>query len=117
MQLTNLKVEFQAGKTKQHLCDWKHLTSEIEILQTLSVLPIELTDELVQTHHHNCSQQHLLAIIDDEIKNVLPKNEITRCDHKEGKIISTIFLRRKRMAVQINTQLKEPQQKHRKTTL
>ena len=50
MQLTNLKVEFQAGKTKQHLCDLKHLTSAIQILQTLSGLPIELTDELVQTH-------------------------------------------------------------------
>ena len=50
MQLTNLKVEFQAGKTKQHLCDLKHLTSAIQILQTVSGLPIELTDELEQTH-------------------------------------------------------------------
>ena len=53
-QLTKLKVEFQTGKTKQYLCNWKHLTSDIEILH----LPIELTDELVQTQPHHCSQQH-----------------------------------------------------------
>ena len=45
-QLTNLKVEFQVDRTNQHLCGWKHLTSEIEILQSVSGLPIELTDEL-----------------------------------------------------------------------
>ena len=48
IQPTNLKVEFQAGKTKQYLCNWKHLTSDIEILQTVLGLPIELTDGLVQ---------------------------------------------------------------------
>ena len=47
IQLTNLNAEFRAGKTKQHLCDWKHLTSDIEILQIVSGLLIELTDELV----------------------------------------------------------------------
>ena len=27
-QSTSLKAEFQAGKTKEHLFDWKHLTSD-----------------------------------------------------------------------------------------
>ena len=89
-QLTKFKVEFQAGKTKQYLCNWKHLTSDIEILQTVSGLPIEITDELVQTQLHHCSQQHQ-SIIDDEIKILLQKNMITRCDHEEGEIISPIF--------------------------
>ena len=94
-QLTNLKVDFQAGKTKQYLYNWKHLTSDIEILQTVSGLPIELPDELVQTHlHHCCSHQHQ-SVIDDEIEKLLQRNVTTRCDHEEGEIISPIFLQKK----------------------
>ena len=94
-QLTNLKVEFQAGKTKQYLYNWKHLTSDIEILQTVLGLPIELTDELVQTHlHHCCSHQHQ-SIIDDGIEKLLQRNLTTRCDHEEREIISPIFLKKK----------------------
>ena len=89
-QLTNIKVEFQAGKTKQYLCNWKHLTSDIEILQIVSDLPIELTDVLVQTHLHHCSQQHQ-PVMDNEKEKLLQKNVIRRCDHEEGEIISTIF--------------------------
>ena len=57
-QLTSIKAEFQADRPKQHLFGWKHLTSDLEILQTVSGLPIALTGELVQTHHYDCSQQH-----------------------------------------------------------
>ena len=92
-QLTNLKVEFQAGKIKQCLCNWKHLTSDIEILQTVLGLPIELTDDLVQTHLHHCSQKHQL-VIDDEIEKLLQKNMITRCDHEKEEIISPIFFKK-----------------------
>ena len=93
-QLTNLKLEFQVDRTNQHLCGWKHLTSEIEILQSVSGLPIELTDELAQTHHHNYSQQHQLAI-DDKTEKRLQKNVITRCDYKEQEICLPIFLKKK----------------------
>ena len=75
-QLTSIKVEFQADRPKQHLFGWKYLTSDLEILQTVSGLPIELTGELVQTHHYNCSQQHQL-VIDDEIEMFLQKNVST----------------------------------------
>ena len=43
-ELTNFKVEFQAGKTEQYLCNYKHLTLDTEILQTVSGLPIEITE-------------------------------------------------------------------------
>ena len=69
-QLTNFKVEFQAAKTKQYPYNWKHLTSDIEILQTVLGLPIELTDEVVQTHLDHCSQQHQ-SVINDEIAKLL----------------------------------------------
>lgn len=55
-QPTNLKTEFQAGKIKQHVFDYRHLTSDLETLQTLPGLSIELTDELVQIKPHSDSQ-------------------------------------------------------------
>ena len=70
------------------------MTLDLEILQTFSGLPVELTDELVKTHLHNCSQQYQ-SVIDDEIEKLLQKNVITRCDHEEGEIISPIFLKKK----------------------
>ena len=57
-------------------------------------LPIELTSELVQTHHQNCSQQHQLTI-DHEKEKLLLKNLITRRDHEDGEITSPIFLKDK----------------------
>ena len=41
MRSTSFKAEFQASKTKEHLFDWKHLTSDLEILRTVSGLPID----------------------------------------------------------------------------
>ena len=47
---------------------------------------------MVQTHRHNCSQQHQI-VLDDEIEKLLRKNVITRCDHEEEEIISPLFLK------------------------
>ena len=57
-------------------------------------MSMELTDELVQTYHHNCSQPHQL-VIDDEIEKLLKKNVITRCDNEEKAIISPISSKKK----------------------
>ena len=71
-KLKNFEEECQAGKTKQHLCNLKHLTSDIEIFEMVPGLPIELTDELVQSHLHNCSHQHQ-SVIDDKTEKLLQK--------------------------------------------
>ena len=71
-QLTDFEEECQAGKTKQHLCNWKHLTSDIEVFEMVLGLPIELTDELVQSYLHNCSHQHQ-SVIDDKTEKLLQK--------------------------------------------
>ena len=64
----NSGCHLSTGKLKEYLFDWKHLTSDLEISQTVSSLPIELTDELTQTHHHNCSQPHQLVIDNEKEK-------------------------------------------------
>ena len=92
--MTKLKENFQAGKTRQNILQWEKLTSDFEILETVSGLPIEISGGNFQSHQHICSQKQQV-IIDDEIEKLLKKNVITRCEHEEGEIISPIFLRDK----------------------
>ena len=70
----NLKQQielFQAEKTKSCLPIWRSLTSDREILATVSGLPIELEGEIPsESRTHNCSQAHQ-EIIDNEIQKLL----------------------------------------------
>ena len=86
---------FQAGRTKSCFPIWRSLTSDHEILATVSGLPIELEGEIsLESRTHNCSQAQQ-EIIDNEIKKLLKKKVIVKCDHEEGEIISPTFLREK----------------------
>ena len=67
---------------------YRSLTSNHEILATVSGLPIELEGEiLLESRTHNCSQAQQ-EIIDIEIQKGLKKKVIVICDHKKGEIIS-----------------------------
>ena len=86
---------FQAGRTKSCLAIWRSLTSDCEILATISGLPIELEREIpLELRTHNCSQAQL-EIIDNEIQKLLKKKVIVKCDHEEVEIISPTFLKEK----------------------
>ena len=75
--------------------EWRSLTSDHEILATVSGLPIELEGEIIlELRTHNCSQAQQ-EIIDTQIKKLLKKKVIVKCDHEEGEIISPTFLKEK----------------------
>ena len=85
---------FQAGRTKSCFPIWRSLTSDHEILATVSGLPIELDGEIIlesRTHKEKAQQE----IIDTEIQKLLKKKAIVKCDHEEGEIISPNLLKRK----------------------
>ena len=86
---------FQAGRTKSCFPIWRSLISDHEILATVSGLPIELEGEIIlELRTHNCSQAQQ-EIIDTQIKKLLKKKVIVKCDHEEGEIISPTFLKEK----------------------
>ena len=61
-ELTELRADFQAETTKHNLFDWKNLTTDPEVLKTVSGLPIESTNNLIEDHHHNYSHHQYLII-------------------------------------------------------
>ena len=86
---------FQAGRTKSCLPIWRSLTSDREILTTVSGLPIDLEEEIpLELRIYSCSQAQQ-DIIDNEIQKLLKKKVIVKCDHEEVEIISPTFLKEK----------------------
>ena len=86
---------FQAGRTKSCLPIWRSLTSDREILTTVSGLPIDLEKEIpLELRIYSCSQAQQ-DIIDNEIQKLLKKKAIVKRDHEEGEIISPTFLKEK----------------------
>ena len=86
---------FQDGRTKFCLPISRSLTSDHEILATVSGLPIELeTEILLGSRINNCSQAQQ-EIIDIEIQKLVKKKVTVKCDHEEVEIISPTFLKEK----------------------
>ena len=89
------KELFQAGKRKYCLAIRRSLTSDREVLTTVSGLPIDLEGETpLESRIYNCSQAQQ-GIIDNEIQKLLKKKVIVKCDYEEGEIISPTFLKEK----------------------
>ena len=90
--------DFQAGQLPYFVNEWRALTSDTGILETVTGQHIEFNDTPVQI---NPPFQPRLGekeayIIDTEISDLLSKGVITKSVHERDEFISTIFLRRKK---------------------
>ena len=61
------------------------------MLETISGLPIEVSNSPKRGHQHNCSQQKQ-SINDREIEKLFTKKVTARSKHEDCEIISPIFL-------------------------
>lgn len=87
---------FEGGCIKSKFHEWCKLTSDAEILNTVSGLSIELCGDLPDTtpvQYPLGSEQHEFVM--QEITRLLDKKVIRRSCHEEGEFISPIFLRPK----------------------
>ena len=89
---------FHAGKLANYLDAWKTLTSNQEILTTITGKLTEFKDKPVQTitpaqPHWNGPKSKFL---DNEIESPLLKGVITHSTHEPGEFISPVLLRDKR---------------------
>ena len=83
--LTEKVKQFQAGCIKSHFSEWTSHTIEKEILESVSGLSLEFSDNKLP-HYPN------YLILEDEFKNLLWKDVIKESQHEEGEVISPIFL-------------------------
>ena len=93
-QLNEKLVTFEPGKAKNFFSNWCSLTSDPEILETISCLPIDVSSSPERGHQHYCSTQQQ-SINDHEIKKPLTKKVVARSKHEDVEIIYPIFLREK----------------------
>ena len=61
------------------------------MLETISGLPIEVSNSPKRGHQHNCSQQKQ-SINDREIEKLFTKKVTARSKHEDCEIISPVFL-------------------------
>ena len=95
--LTNFREQvanFQGGRLKSYLPQWKELTHDHEVLSSVSGLPLEfhstpLFPEFVQQCRFSQSEEKFVS---EEIARLVQKNIIVPCEHEEGEFISAIFL-------------------------
>ena len=86
-------LSFKAGKLASHFSEWQSLTSDPEILETVSGCKIEFDTipSLNKVMVHAVLSETQTESVGTEVSNLLRKQEIEACDHEAGEYISTIF--------------------------
>jgi len=94
--LANLLVnEFKAGNISTAFNSWESITSDPDVLQTVSGLQIEFEGSILpETNLHNGDhfKREEKAFIIQELDRLLGKQVIEQCKHEHGEFISPIFL-------------------------
>ena len=86
--------EFKAGRVKEHLSNWNHITSDPEILQNIAGAKIPFVrepqmDKIPSSLKFSSLQQE---VIDLEIDKLPKKGVVKECEHENGEFISPIFV-------------------------
>ncbi|XP_028407533.1 uncharacterized protein LOC114530148 [Dendronephthya gigantea] len=89
---------FRGGQLKHYYNEWVKLTSDSEILNTVSGLSIDFVNQPTQ---NDCPRPYALSgfeqsVIDDEITKLLSKGVITTSCHEPGEYFSNVFVRKKK---------------------
>ena len=90
----------QAGKLQEHRNEWLNITSDDEIIQTISGCTIEFEDNVVPTQYNPRKsiqfnkEEH--SIVEKEVMELLRKGVIEESHHEHGEFISNVFLRKKK---------------------
>jgi len=89
---------FQSGQLPNHVDQWRALTSDPEILETVSGQRIEFTHTPIQISppFQPTWSSKEGQFIDSEVLALLQKGVIKQTTHEQNEFISTIFLRPKK---------------------
>ena len=87
---------FRGGCIRNHYEKWVELTSDPEILETVSGMSIDLVEDVPSTgtFQYPFGVEESL-FIQKEIQRLLEKGIIVKCHHEPGELVSPIFLREK----------------------
>ena len=88
---------FQAGQLNHKLCEWRKITSDSEVLQTVYWEKIEFNNvpHQVKAPKENSFSKTEQLVVEQEIRKLLLKGIIVKSVHEPDEFISPIFLRPK----------------------
>ena len=98
-EISDKTPQFSAGRLGNFIQEWRKITSDSEILQTVAGLKIEFVDNTapVQTStpssYFNMKER---AIVDAEVQTLLQKGVLEETTPVDGEYLSNIFLRPKK---------------------
>ena len=87
--------QFIAGNLSKCLDEWRKITSDKEILQTVSGCTIEFTDGEVPTQASKSISKFSMeksVIVDQEVKKLVEKQVLEPVVSRDGEFLSSIFL-------------------------
>ena len=84
--------DFKAGQLRYHHHEWSRITSDYEVLQTISGLPIPIADLPDKSNRSYPVNKKDSKILDEEIDKLVTKGVVVPCNHEHGEFISPIFL-------------------------
>ena len=96
--LRNKHEAFQAGQITTKLANWEKLTSDPEVLETVTGMKINF-DERPETCRQNLQRRFSETenkATDEEVTNLLKKEVITKSCPETGQVVSPIFVREKK---------------------
>ena len=94
--LANKFASFRGGCLKDLFHQWQLITTDTEVLETVSGMYIDNSSELPNgnIYQYNFSSEET-NFVREEIQNLLKKQVIVEVSHEEGEFISPIFVRKK----------------------
>ena len=97
-KLPNLVTHFIAGRLRDHVNEWRKITRDKQIIDTICGLKIEFTDLPFQNYTPN-EYKHTkeeIEFLNKEIEKLLTKRIIVEVEPVPGQYVSNIFLRDKK---------------------
>ena len=93
-QLIGRVEAFRAGSISRHLSEWRNITNDLTILDTVSGMSIDFEtspphSSALPTSNLNAQEEQFITT---EIATLLSKGIITQSNHEVGEYISPIFL-------------------------
>ena len=95
---TELMTKFEGGRLRHYVHNWREITSDKHILQTVTGYKIEFSEPPYQYRPPTATQfsEQEAELVQTEVDKLLTKGVTARCDHEAGEFISPIFLREKK---------------------
>ena len=86
-------LNFEAGNLRNHYSDWEETTSDRIILD---IIQNGLKTDLIEKINITCSpnirhSEHEKCIINEEIKKLLQRGVIIKCEREENDFTSNVF--------------------------